>query len=120
MKKYIIYPEFIESKNDKETHFIDAKQLMSLYDVKEEECIIYNEENEQTVKSYLIQLFPLKNGNYKECLKYLIEEYNKNMCNSCDWCKRLKDQKIECLLHDEEYKDEKQVIFCSAKGQVEK
>jgi len=120
MKKYIIYPGYIESKNDKESHYIDAQKLMYLYNVKESECIIYNSEKDlygitESNLSQLIQLFPLRNGNYKDCLKKLLEE-NPHTCSNCYFCANKQDLKIYCTLHNEEYKDNKQIIFCSAQN----
>jgi len=125
VKKYIIYPGYIESINDKETHYIDAQKLMALYNVKENEChIIYDETdtrnkyNSQCLsESNLIQLFPLRNGNYKDCLKKLLEE-NPHTCNNCYFCANKQDPKIYCTLHNEEYKDDKQVLFCSAQNNI--
>jgi len=120
MKKYIIYPGYVESKNDKEAHYITAHQLINLYQIKQSECIIYNEHSIILEENKnLIELFPLKNGNYKECLNKLLEK-EQEMCNNCEHVENKKDLKILCTLHDEEYKDNKQVIFCSAKKQVEK
>jgi hypothetical protein len=121
MKKYIIYPGYVESKNDSEMHYIDANKLISLYNIKKSECIIINKESDKIgiVESNFIQLFPLRNGNYKECIEYLLEE-KQEMCNNCEFVENKKDLKILCTLHEEEYKDNKQVIFCSAKKQVEK
>lgn len=41
-KKYIVFSGPITSKNDKDVHHISANQLIKLYNVKKEECIILN------------------------------------------------------------------------------
>lgn len=122
MKKYIIYPGYITSINDNEQHYISAYQLTKLYNIKEYECIIIENKNDKIgiIESDYIQLFPLRNGNYKECLEYLEEEKKKSMCKNCIHKENLKDNKICCDLYDEVYEDDKQIIFCSAKEEVEK
>jgi hypothetical protein len=117
MKKYIIYPGYVESKNDNEMHHIDADKLIELYRIKHSECIIIRNEKDKNgiMESNFIQLFPLRNGNYKEYIEYLLEE-KQEMCKNCEHKENKRDSKILCTLHEEEYKDDKQVIFCSAKN----
>lgn len=37
------------------------------------------------------------------------------MCQDCEFKTCIKDNKTICSLHEEEYKDDKQIIYCSAK-----
>lgn len=39
--KYVIYPGTVRSINDGQTHFINSNQLMQLYNVRPDECLIY-------------------------------------------------------------------------------
>lgn len=39
--KYVICPGFVQSKNDRQRHYISATQLMRLYGVKPHECLIH-------------------------------------------------------------------------------
>jgi len=66
MKKYLICPEKVISKNDGDLHFINANSLMQLYNVKPEECIIINNKEDLQgldITKYTI-LRPRYDGNY--------------------------------------------------------
>lgn len=39
MKKYIVYPTRVTSKNDRQRHFISFNQLCRLYKVDPKECV---------------------------------------------------------------------------------
>jgi hypothetical protein len=78
MTKYAICPGFVDSKNDQDTHYITAKQLIRLYNVNPNECIILdtdafmNDRHSEKTRGYsedllneLIYLTPRYDGNYK-------------------------------------------------------
>lgn len=58
MKKYLICPGYVISKNDGDRHYISAHQLMRLYKVKPSECVISNDPDVPT--SLLANLLPLR------------------------------------------------------------
>lgn len=73
--KYAVYPGYIHSVNDHDIHYITSSQLMLLYGVKPDECMIvrapdptYMSENEywrQLARAeMLIPLRPRYDGNY--------------------------------------------------------
>jgi hypothetical protein len=57
--KYWVKPGYVKSKNDGDTHFINARQLMELYNVNPSECVV-NPANPEG----LIILEPSYEGNY--------------------------------------------------------
>lgn len=70
MLKYIIYPGYVRSENDKEPHFISASQLIQLYNVNPNECMLHGRGginvrgiNRKDLKN-LISLYPRRDGNY--------------------------------------------------------
>ena len=68
MKKYAVFPGFIESKNDGDLHWISAHQLMKLYKVPPHKCVIVDyyhhpEDLHKNIKG-LIRLSPRFHGNY--------------------------------------------------------
>ena len=67
MKKYIVHPEFVISKNDGDRHYISFNTLCKLYGVHPHECyhaekIGYIPESEL---EGLPHLYPRYGGNYK-------------------------------------------------------
>ena len=77
--KYAVYPGPVKSKNDGQVHFIGAAQLMALYKVQPQECLVIhplprnprpedvseNRRKEDFVTDHkLIPLFPRFDGNY--------------------------------------------------------
>jgi len=69
MKRYIIHPGTMQSKTDGDIHFISASQLMRLYNVSPNECIIMDRMRPETyiglnLKEY-VHLYPRYDGNYK-------------------------------------------------------
>lgn len=62
--KYNVWPGYVRSKNDGQTHYIGPGQLMRLYNVSPSECVIRS----NTHKG-LIDLKPSYEGNYS------LEEY---------------------------------------------
>lgn len=64
-KKYLICPGNVRSINDNQVHYITAGQLMNLYKVKPEECVIYNEKTGYGLQfKGLRSLGPKYNGDY--------------------------------------------------------
>ena len=43
-KRYLICPGFVTSRFDGDKHYISAKQLMCLYNVYPEECVIADDD----------------------------------------------------------------------------
>lgn len=67
MKKYVIHPGTVISKNDGQNHFITYRDLIYLYKLNPEECIDSRTQNPMTWESSEItlqHLFPKENGNY--------------------------------------------------------
>lgn len=77
--KYAVYPGPVKSRNDGDIHFIGAAQLMALYKVHPQECLVIhplplnpspedvleNRRREHLATDYkLILLFPRFDGNY--------------------------------------------------------
>ena len=62
--KYVVYPSYVESKNDGQFHFVNFSRLVKLYGVDPEECInVHN-----TLGRDISGLIPLRvrhDGNYK-------------------------------------------------------
>lgn len=68
VKKYLIYPGYVTSRNDGERHYISAGQLIRLYRVDPAECIIYDGRAEKLRGINvvdLINLFPVNSGVYE-------------------------------------------------------
>lgn len=82
--KYAIHPGMIKSAHDKDIHYIPAENLMRLYHVSPNECIIIRDDpqcHEQSHQIYsegflksLIHLYPLYNGNYFETITAALKE----------------------------------------------
>ena len=69
--KYLVIPGYVSSINDRDIHRISARELMNLYGVKLEECIIlYDERNKLSFRGQhnLFILGPLRSGRYMEVL----------------------------------------------------
>jgi hypothetical protein len=67
--KYVVYPRYMMSKNDKQEHYINSQQLMHLYNVNPRECIFdYDISSLKSIResdySKLIHLYPRYDGNY--------------------------------------------------------
>jgi len=69
MIKYALHPGEIKSKIDGDIYYISSGQLIRLYQVKPNECILW-ENAEKEYKEY-IHLYPSYEGNYN------IKELNK-------------------------------------------
>ena len=44
MKRYLILPGKVYSKTDMDTHYVSANELMRLYSVAPEECVVLHNE----------------------------------------------------------------------------
>jgi len=72
MKKYIICPGAVISKNDNQTHWVTSQQLLRLYNVKLSECILIP--TGKNIEQYLrgintrgmTWLYPRDDGNYPD------------------------------------------------------
>lgn len=62
--KYLVVPDYVLSKNDKQWHWVGAADLIRLYKVDPRECFIFNPERRLYPDS-LIELYPKYNGDYK-------------------------------------------------------
>ena len=66
--RYVVYPDFVRSRHDGEMHFIDARQLMDLYGVRPDECVVDDLRGpgpRVTVAANLIPLGPREDGDYR-------------------------------------------------------
>ena len=65
MKRYIVFPRPI-CANDEDFHQINAQQLMRLYNVDPDDCIIVNSrKNLYGVHGIFMPLYPKYYGDYK-------------------------------------------------------
>jgi hypothetical protein len=69
MKKYICYGGYIPSKTDQDMHYISAKRLAQLYNVRPSDCLMIDDYNkEEKMKGLnvgnIIELHPRYNGDY--------------------------------------------------------
>ncbi len=64
MKKYLLCPGHIISRNDGEVHYVAEEQLIRLYGVNSDECV-----SKKDAKKYkeltLLKLFPRPSGIYR-------------------------------------------------------
>lgn len=66
MKKYIVEPGPITSKNDGDIHHISAGRLMELYGVKPSECVIYRDRSDLLgLRGTFLILTPRFDGDYR-------------------------------------------------------
>lgn len=65
MKKYLICPGMVQSKADRDTHYITANQLIHLYKVNPSECVVMPKNKElYRPDAELIRLRPDYSGQY--------------------------------------------------------
>lgn len=66
MKKYIVYPGYVRSPHDKDTHFVSFQELCHLYGVRAEECVRYTDKSSVLGLDLdkFIHLHVRSNGNY--------------------------------------------------------
>jgi hypothetical protein len=66
MKKYIIFLGPILLKNDGDFHQINARQLIRLYEVDPNDCIIINSRKDLLgLQGIFMPLYPKYDGNYE-------------------------------------------------------
>lgn len=66
MKKYLVFPGMVRAQ-DGDRHYIGARQLMDLYGVPIEECIVIRRDDYERLgikKEEYILLYPREDGNY--------------------------------------------------------
>jgi len=68
-KKYVVIPGWIVSHTDGNWHYVGAKELIELYGVKEEECIVPITGDSEIIRkiardSNLTRLVPRPRGDY--------------------------------------------------------
>jgi hypothetical protein len=63
MKRYVIHPGMVISRNDGQRHWISAEQLMRLYNVRPRECIIGSALGMRDHDG-LVHLYPRSKGDY--------------------------------------------------------
>ena len=73
-KKYLVKPDYVQSKNDGQVHFVTCGKLVKLYGVNPKDCVLWNKNIEDTYlnwhtlfnKQYghLIWLTPSYHGDY--------------------------------------------------------
>jgi hypothetical protein len=64
MKKYVLLPRRVYSKNDGQLHFISARMLISLYKVNPDDCVVYDPSMTPSFLKDKIPLPPRYDGNY--------------------------------------------------------
>lgn len=66
-KKYILYGCNVQSKNDRQWHYISAMQLCKLYGLNPEDCFFYNDRIGKRMVGYpdLPILYPRSDGDYR-------------------------------------------------------
>jgi hypothetical protein len=72
-KRFLVIPGTITSKSDGDRHFIGARELMRLYRVKPEECVVMSEEDLVRYNPHrskypmnLVRLEPRSDGDYSQ------------------------------------------------------
>jgi hypothetical protein len=72
MIKFLVYPDYVFSKNDGDRHFISGSSLMHLYGVSKEECKVITKEGDlDGLRGTYTVLVPRYNGDYslEKCKK---------------------------------------------------
>jgi hypothetical protein len=65
VKKYLVCPGEVHSVNDGQVHFVGARTLMLLYQVRPEECVIHHPDTPmRSHPAHLIRLTPREDGQY--------------------------------------------------------
>ena len=68
MIKYAVYPGEVTSRVDGQLHYISASQLIKLYHVNPDQCVIVYPDRPDTIQgidmSKVIALYPRYHGNY--------------------------------------------------------
>lgn len=73
MKRYAIHPGIVDSKTDRDSHYISSNALMRLYNLAPSQCIIWDEDRPDTIRGRrwedYIHLFPRYHGDYMDYIK---------------------------------------------------
>ncbi len=64
VKKYMLFPGYVYSKNGSQRHFISAEMLISLYRVNPNDCVTYGPSMTQSFVRSRVALIPRYDGNY--------------------------------------------------------
>ncbi len=65
VKKYLVIPGWVKSKTDGDRHYITARELMQLYKVPPNECVVFDIRfPDKMYYEGLIELKPSYNGDY--------------------------------------------------------
>lgn len=67
-KRFIVFPGEVESTYDRQVHYIGGNQLIDLYGVPPEDCVIYTSFMGDKYDKELLPLHPRRDGKYKESL----------------------------------------------------
>lgn len=75
MKKYALHPGFVNSKNDRQAHYISVAQLVGLYGLKTSDCVGWDDAVPETYmgrnENDFIHLWARDGGDYKEHMEKL-------------------------------------------------
>lgn len=63
MRKYVVHPGYVISKNDGQKHYVGFLQLVNLYKVNKDECI--DASNFYDHSGDFIHLWPSSSGRYR-------------------------------------------------------
>ena len=74
MKRFLVCPGYVHSRNDGDRHWISADRLIDLYGVDPRECVIANRGLTWADEKSLIRLTPRYSGHYREHLENLIKD----------------------------------------------
>lgn len=67
LKKYLVIPDYVVSKNDGDEHFVSAADLIRLYGVHPKECVLAVGKTKELIAYFyrdLIKLTPKYDGDY--------------------------------------------------------
>lgn len=92
--KYAIIPGYVKSQYDGQVHYVDAPQLMRLYGVRRDDCIIVHKELPTQYPTHYIPLAPREDGAYKPvtCKRDNIEECERCCYRFRCWTERPEEQ----------------------------
>ena len=75
--KYVIHPGFVESKTDRDVHYIGYNAIIRLYKLKPDSCELYSPVKSYPTESanyeYNVHLYPRHDGDYN--LETAVLEY---------------------------------------------
>ena len=77
-KKYALVPGRVQSQHDGDWHYISPSQLMRLYGVSRDDCVVLPDlpYYSSLLRAYegLIRLYPLYSGRYKERMRRISDD----------------------------------------------